>query len=193
MYIAIEGIDTAGKSTQIDLLKKEFSNILFIKEPGFTTFGQKIRNIIFNDDISKKAELFLFLADRAETIEKIVKPNLNKNILTDRSVISGIAYGMEFFDFNMLVNLNKFATEGIFPEYVIILKLDKKTLNYRLSQKTHDNIEKRGIEYLLNIQNNLIDVCNRLEIPYLLLDASKPVEEINFRIKKVIREYMETD
>jgi len=193
VYIAIEGIDTAGKSTQIDLLKKEFSNILFIKEPGFTTFGQKIRNIIFNDDISKKAELFLFLADRAETIEKIVKPNLNKNILTDRSVISGIAYGMEFFDFNMLVNLNKFATEGIFPEYVIILKLDKKTLNYRLSQKTHDNIEKRGIEYLLNIQNNLIDVCNRLEIPYLLLDASKPVEEINFRIKKVIREYMETD
>jgi len=193
MYIAIEGIDTAGKSTQIELLKKEFDNILFIKEPGFTDFGKKIRNIIFNDDISKKAELFLFLADRAETIEKIVKPNLNKNILTDRSVVSGIAYAMEFFDFNMLVNLNKFATDSIFPEYVIILKLDKDTLHYRLSQKTHDNIEKRGIEYLLNIQDNLIEVCNRLEIPYLLLDASNPIEEINFRIKKVIGEYMEID
>ena len=193
MYIAIEGIDTAGKSTQIELLKKEFDNILFIKEPGFTDFGKKIRNIIFNDDISKKAELFLFLADRAETIEKIVKPNLNKNILTDRSVVSGIAYAMEFFDFNMLVNLNKFATDSIFPEYVIILKLDKDTLHYRLSQKTHDNIEKRGIKYLLNIQDNLIEVCNRLEIPYLLLDASNPIEEINFRIKKVIGEYMEID
>jgi len=193
MYIAIEGIDTAGKSTQIELLKKEFDNILFIKEPGFTDFGKKIRNIIFNDDFSKKAELFLFLADRAETIEKIVKPNLNKNILTDRSVVSGIAYAMEFFDFNMLVNLNKFATDSIFPEYVIILKLDKDTLHYRLSQKTHDNIEKRGIKYLLNIQDNLIEVCNRLEIPYLLLDASNPIEEINFRIKKVIGEYMEID
>ena len=190
MYIAIEGIDTAGKSTQIELLKKEFDNILFIKEPGFTHFGEKIRNIIFNDNISKKTELFLFLADRAETIEKIVKPNLNKHILTDRSVVSGIAYAMEFFDFNMLVNLNKFATDSIFPEYVIILKLDKNTLQYRLSQKTHDNIEKRGIDYLLNIQDNMLEVCNRLEIPYLLLDASKPVEEINFRIKKVISEFM---
>ncbi|ACM92146.1 thymidylate kinase [Nautilia profundicola AmH] len=194
MYIALEGIDTAGKSTQIELLKNEYkNNILFIKEPGFTKFGTKIREIIFNDDISKKAELFLFLADRAETIEKFVKPNLHKNILTDRSVISGIAYAMEFFDFNMLVNLNKFATDGIFPEFVIILKLDKETLQYRLSQKNHDNIEKRGLDYLINIQDNMIEVCNRLEIPYLLLDASKNIEEINFRIKKVISEYMDID
>ena len=193
MYIAIEGIDTAGKSTQIELLKNEFDNILFIKEPGFTTLGKKIRNIIFNDNISKKAELFMFLADRAETVEKTVKPNLNKNILTDRSVISGIAYAMEFFDFNMLVNLNKFATDGIFPEFVIILKLDKETLKHRLSQKSHDNIEKRGIDYLLNIQENMLEVCNRLEIPYLLLDASKSVDEINFRIKKVIGGYMDID
>ena len=191
MYIAIEGIDTAGKSTQIELLKKEFSNIVFIKEPGFTPLGEKIRNIIFNDDISKKAELFMFLADRAETIEKIVKPNLKNNLITDRSVISGIAYAMEFFDFNMLVNLNRFATDGIFPEYVIILKLEKDTLLERLSQKEHDNIEKRGIEYLLRIQDNLIQTCNRLEIPYTLIPASNSIEEINFRIKKVIGECVE--
>jgi len=192
MYFAIEGIDTAGKSTQIELLQKEYENILFIKEPGYTDLGVKIREIIFNDDISKKSELFLFLADRAETIEKVVKPNLDKNILTDRSVISGIAYAMEFFDFNMLVNLNKFATDGIFPEYVFVLKLEESELIKRLSQKSHDNIEKRGIEYLLNIQDNMIETLNRLEIPYLLLDASNSIEEINFRIKKVISEYMGT-
>jgi len=192
MYLAIEGIDTAGKSTQIELLKEEFKNVVFIKEPGFTQLGTKIREIIFNDDISKKAELFMFLADRAETVEKAVKPNLSGFIVSDRSVISGIAYAMEYFDFDMLVNLNKFATDGIFPEYVIILKLEKEPLIHRLSQKSHDNIEKRGIEYLLNIQDNMIEVCNRLEIPYLLLDASNGIDEINFRIKKVIREYMET-
>jgi dTMP kinase len=186
MYIAIEGIDTAGKSTQIELLKKEFKDFLFIKEPGFTSLGEKLREIIFNDEISKKSELFLFLADRAETVEKVIKPNINKNIITDRSVISGIAYAMEFFEFNMLVNLNKFATNSIFPQKVIILKLDKKTLISRLSNKTHDNIEKRGIDYLLSIQDNMIEVCNRLEIPYVLLDASNSIEEVNFRIKKVI-------
>ena len=186
MYIAIEGIDTAGKSTQIELLKNEFNDFLFIKEPGFTPLGEKLRNIIFNDVICKKSELFLFLADRAETVEKVIKPNINKNIITDRSVISGIAYAMEFFEFNMLVNLNKFATNSIFPQKVIILKLDKETLISRLSNKTHDNIEKRGIDYLLKIQDNMIEVCNRLEIPYILLDASNSIEEINFRIKKVI-------
>jgi dTMP kinase len=191
MYIALEGIDTAGKSTQIELLKKEFENFVFIKDPGFTKLGEKIRQIIFHDDISKKAELFLFLADRAETIEKVVKPNLKQPIISDRSVISGIAYAMEFFDFNMLVNLNKFATDGIFPEFVIILKLDKNTLQNRLSQKSHDNIEKRGIDYLLNIQDNMVEVCNRLEIPYILIDASGSIDEINFRIKKVISGFME--
>ncbi|EDM24255.1 dTMP kinase [Caminibacter mediatlanticus] len=192
MYIAIEGIDTAGKSTQIELLKKEF-NAIFIKEPGFTSFGKKIREILLNEDISKKAELFLFLADRSETIEEVVKPNINKLIISDRSVISGIAYAMEFFDFDMLVNLNKFATDSIFPEFVIILKLEKKDLIYRLSQKEKDSIEKRGIEYLLKIQDNIIATCNRLEIPYLLLDASKNIEEINFRIKKAISGLIKRD
>ncbi len=186
MYIAVEGIDTAGKSTQINLLKKEFKNALFVKEPGYTKLGRKLREIIFNDDISKKSELFLFLADRSELIEKTIKPNLNNLIISDRSVISGIAYAMPFFDFDILVNLNHFATNSIFPQKVIILKLDKDTLIYRLSQKQNDNIEKRGINYLLNIQNNLIQTCNRLEIPYILIDASKPVDEINFRIKKII-------
>jgi len=188
MYIAIEGIDTAGKSTQIELLKKEFPNAVFIKEPGFTTLGQKLRKIIFQDEITKKAELFLFLADRAETVEKVIKPNLYKLIISDRSVISGIAYALEFFDFNMLVNLNRFATEGIFPNFVFILTLNKETLKKRLSQKEHDNIEKRGIEYLLNIQQNMIDTCNRLEIPYQLIPADLSEEAVNFRIKKAISE-----
>jgi dTMP kinase len=185
MYITIEGIDTAGKSTQIELLKKEFKDFLFIKEPGFTDFGKKIREIIFKDNISKKAELFLFLADRAETIE-IIKQNFNKTIISDRSVISGIAYALEWFDFNMLVNLNKFATDSIFPSKVIILQLDKETLKNRLSQKEHDNIEKRGIDYLLRIQENIINTCKRLEIPYIIIDASKSIEEINFRIKRAL-------
>lgn len=186
MYIAIEGIDTSGKSTQIEMLKNEFKNALFIKEPGFTKLGKKLRKIIFEDDISKKAELFLFLADRSELIEKVIKPNFNKLIISDRSVISGIAYAMSFFDFDLLVNLNHFATDSIFPQFVIILKLDEETLKNRLSKKEHDNIEKRGIEYLLKIQDNIISTCKRLEIPHLIIDASNSAQDINFRIKKAI-------
>jgi len=69
MYIAIEGIDTAGKSTQIAQLQKEFNNAIITKEPGATEVGAEIRKMVLSGNVeSKKAEFLLFLADRAEHI-----------------------------------------------------------------------------------------------------------------------------
>ncbi len=186
MYIAIEGIDTAGKSTQIELLKEKFQNALFIKEPGQSEVGKTLREIIFNKNISKKTELFLFLADRSETIETIVKPNLDKLIISDRSLISGIAYGLEYFNYLELEMFNTFATDKIYPDLVVILKLDRATLEERLSAKKHDNIEKRGIDYLLSIQDNLIEVTNNLCINSLIIDATLSIEKIHQKIMEQI-------
>ena len=188
MYIAIEGIDTAGKSTQIELLKQTFKEALFIREPGETEIGKKLREIIFKENISKKTELFLFLADRSETIETIIKPNKNKMIISDRSLISGIAYGLEFFNLEDLASFNAFATDKIYPDLVIILKLDRNTLEKRLSTKSHDNIEKRGIDYLLSIQDNLIYTCEYLNINTLIIDAKLSVDKIHQKIKKIIKD-----
>jgi dTMP kinase len=186
MYIAIEGIDTAGKSTQIELLKEKFQNALFIKEPGETKIGKKLRKMIFKKKMDKKTELFLFLADRSETIETIVKPNLDKLIISDRSLISGIAYGLEYFNYLELEMFNTFATDKIYPDLVVILKLDRATLEERLSAKKHDNIEKRGIDYLLSIQDNLIEVTNNLCINSLIIDATLSIEEIHNKIMEQI-------
>ena len=188
MYIAIEGIDTAGKSTQIELLKQTFKEALFIREPGETEIGKKLREIIFKENISKKTELFLFLADRSETIETIIKPNKNKMIISDRSLISGIAYGLEFFNLEDLASFNAFATDKIYPDLVIILKLDRNTLEKRLSLKSHDNIEKRGVDYLLSIQDNLIYTCEYLNINTLIIDAKLSVDKIHQKIKKIIKD-----
>ena len=186
MYIAIEGIDTAGKSTQISLLKEIYKNALFIREPGETKIGQKLREIIFTENISKKTELFLFLADRSETIETIIKPNKDKTIISDRSLISGISYGLEFFGMENLSLFNAFATDKIYPDLVIILKLDRNTLEKRLALKTHDNIEKRGIDYLLSIQDNLIYSCEYLNIQTLIIDAKLPIKTIHTRILEYV-------
>jgi dTMP kinase len=186
MYITIEGIDTAGKSTQIELLKEKFTNAIFIKEPGETTIGKQLREMIFTQNISKKTELFLFLADRSETIETIIKPNKDKLIISDRSLISGIAYGMEFFNLEDLAHFNAFATDKIYPDLVIILKLNRNTLEKRLSQKSHDNIEKRGIDYLLSIQDNLLTACEYLNINTLVIDASLSIENIQKRILEYV-------
>ncbi|MEA3522641.1 MAG: dTMP kinase, partial [Campylobacterota bacterium] len=147
MYIAIEGIDTAGKSTQISLLQKAFADAIITKEPGATAIGHQIRDIVLNGDVkSSKAEFLLFLADRAEHLECVIKPNKNKMIISDRSVVSGIAYAMVKEDIALddILKLNHFATQGHYPDIVFLLELSPEELQYRLSQKELDGIELRG-------------------------------------------------
>jgi dTMP kinase len=185
LYVAIEGIDTAGKSTQIELLRKNFDAI-FIKEPGQTQVGKVIRELIFGYDISKRTELFLFLADRSETIDRIVKPNKDKLIISDRSLVSGIAYGANYFDVAELEMFNFFATDRIYPDLVVILKLDRETLIKRLSKKNSDVIEERGIDYLISIQDNLIEITNKLCIENIIIDATLNIDEIYQKIVEKI-------
>ena len=182
MYIAIEGIDTAGKSTQIEQLQKEFSNAIITKEPGATEVGVKIRKMVLSGNIeSKKAEFLLFLADRAEHIEKVVKPNLkNKMIISDRSAVSGVAYALiqGEIDIKDIVTLNHFATTKIYPQKIYLLELTQNELEFRLSQKELDGIERRGVEYLLSIQNALLKASELLGIELVKIDATLSKEEI---------------
>ena len=95
MYLIVEGIDTSGKSTQIELLKKLYPDAITTKEPGGTPIGIKIREMILHEGVNNhKSELFLFLADRAEHYKNIIEPNLDKTIISDRGFISGIAYAL---------------------------------------------------------------------------------------------------
>ena len=190
MYIAIEGIDTAGKSTQIESLKALFPEALYTKEPGGTSVGIQIRSMVLDGALkSKTAELFLFLADRAEHTESLILPNINKLIISDRSAVSGIAYAMvqNICDIDTLVSLNTLATNGHLPQMVFILKLTPEVLAYRLSQKEHDTIEARGIDYLLNIQNSLIAASYALRIPTHVIDASQSIDTITQEITSLIK------
>ena len=185
MYIAIEGIDTAGKSTQIAALQKHFPDAIITKEPGGTAIGAEIRSLVLSAKAqSKKAEFLLFLADRAEHIQEVIKPNLDKMIISDRSAVSGVAYALSQGEIKetTIVHLNRFATDGIYPQKVFLLKLTKEELEYRLSQKELDGIELRGSEYLLAIQDAIIKAAQLLNIELVEIDASKSIESITEEI-----------
>ncbi len=185
MYIAIEGIDTAGKSTQIAALSACYTDAIITKEPGATAVGKEIREIVLSARAqSKKAEFLLFLADRAEHIKEVIEPNLGGMIISDRSAISGVAYALIQGEINSedLVTLNNFATGGIYPDKVFLLRLTKEELEYRLSQKELDGIELRGSEYLLKIQDAIIEATKLLGIELIMIDARKNREEITQEI-----------
>lgn len=188
MYIVIEGIDTAGKSTQLDLLKSNHPQAIFTKEPGGTAIGQKLRSMALNAEAqSKIAEMFLFLADRAEHIEEVILPNLNKMIISDRSMISGIAYASSV-PYEIVTTLNLIATSNTLPTHVILLELSKEELTYRLSQKENDGIEARGIDYLLDIQERMKKTIELLNINHIYIDASLSIKEISEKIEEFINE-----
>ena len=186
MYIAIEGIDTAGKSTQIAALFKNFPDAVITKEPGATAIGTEIREMVLSARTqSKKAEFLLFLADRAEHIKEVIEPNINsKMIISDRSAVSGVAYALIQGEINRddLVSLNNFATNGVYPQKVFLLRLTKEELEYRLSQKELDGIELRGSEYLLRIQDALVEATKLLGIELVTIDATQSIENITQEI-----------
>jgi len=190
VYVILEGIDRVGKSTQIELLKNSFKEAVFTFEPGKTEFGKKIREILLNgDNISPLAEIFLFLADRNEHIQKVIKPNLDRLIISDRGFISGIAYAKIKSNLSLenLLKLNSLALENIFPQKIILIKIDEKELKRRMDIKKLDSIEKRGVDYLLRVQMIMEEVIKNLSIPYIIIDASLQKEEINKKIVDFIK------
>ena len=190
MYILFEGIDTTGKSTQIELLRSKFPQYIYTKEPGGTEFGVKAREILLEAKLtSKRAELLLFLADRAEHYREIVYKNRDNSVISDRGFLSGIGYALANgdFEFNQLLELNRFALEGNFPDKIILFTTNINTLKERMGEKTLDGIEKRGLEYLISVQEFMISSLKELDIDYILIDSTtQSIDEIH----NIIREYI---
>ncbi|HHD74998.1 MAG TPA: dTMP kinase, partial [Nitratifractor sp.] len=130
MYILFEGIDGCGKTTQIELLKEQFKDIVVTKEPGGTPFGVKARELLLHTKItSSRAELLLFLADRAEHYSEVIAPNSDKLIVSDRGFLSGVAYALEAgFDLDFLIELNRFALMECLPQKIVLFSIDRETL-----------------------------------------------------------------
>ncbi|WP_086227131.1 dTMP kinase [Campylobacter devanensis] len=192
MLINFEGVDGAGKSTQINLLKEIYKDAIITKEPGGTELGLMIRNYLMSSasKISQRAEIFLFLADRAEHYEKVLKPNYGNLILSDRSFVSGLAYAMandDNLDIKTLIELNKFALCSDFGDKFVFLKANENLIRQRLfSRGQNDDIESRGIEYLMRVQEFMSIILTDLKFEVLEIDASLSPEIIHNKIRKFI-------
>ena len=192
MYVLFEGIDGVGKSTQIEILASKFNDVIVTKEPGGTQLGVNLREILLSSNIKigKRAEILLFLADRAEHFEKLVAPNLGKLILSDRGFISGIAYALandESLDENVLLELNKFALNDKFVDKIIFFEASHELISSRLKNRgTSDKIEARGLEYLLKVQSLMKQILIKNGFETLFIDASKSIELISKEIENFI-------
>ncbi len=195
MFITLEGIEGSGKTTLLQNLKAHFQTqgkkVLLTREPGGSALGQNLRSIVLNQDskISSQAELFLFLADRAEHINAVIKPALDKGevVLCDRYIDSTMAYqGFgRGLDLAMLGKLNYFATQGLLPKltFLLDLEVEQGLTRARTRNKNEDLVQKEGrfeaedINFHAKIRQGFLTLAkenSRIKI----LDASKIADEV---------------
>ncbi len=189
MYVILEGIDRAGKSTQMKMLQSRLPDAIFTKEPGGTKLGEAIRELVLHGgEIAPIAEMFLFLADRNQHLNEIILKNNQKTVISDRGFISGIAYAhvKTGLPIKKLIDLNMTSLEKTLPDRAVLLKLSPRELDRRLPVQKLDNIESKGSEFLIRVQEIMEHTLKICGIEHIVLDASQSKEALNEKIYNFI-------
>lgn len=160
MFIAIDGADGSGKGVQINLLKEWLKSknceFIFVRDPGDTPLGEKIRALLLNEQdlkMSPGAEAALFFASRAQLVTEKIKPALNskKTILADRYLLSTIVYqgyasGATDAEIAELWQVGSFFADNILPDFTFILDCPLEICDSRLN-RNRDRIESKNTNY----------------------------------------------
>ena len=177
-YIAFEGIDGSGKSTQaalfVDYLRSKGFKVFFTKEPGGKI--NDIRNMLLDKKWPAKVELFLFLADRVLTSDMVRgKVEDGFMVVSDRSLYSTLAYQGygEGFDIEFLVKLNLFSTNGLKPDLIFCLDINLETMKNRLNRL--DAIESKSEPFFERVRSGYIELSKRFN-NFFLIDGEKSKE-----------------
>ncbi len=187
LFITFEGADGCGKSTQMKLLKEYLLNkgyeIVETREPGGKGLGERIRDILLNYDgeVSNRCESFLFLADRAQNIDVIVKPAIQqgKIVLCDRHTDSSVAYqgygrGLNIDEINRLNNL---STGGLKPDLTYVFDVDIETSMQRVGTEK-DRMESSGKEFFNKVRNGYLELAKQEPERIKVIDSTKPIEDV---------------
>ena len=195
LFITFEGGDGCGKTTQIKLLDEYLRSkgyqTLLTREPGSKGLGIKLREILLNydGDVSPRAESFLFLADRAQHVDCIIKPALENGVivLCDRHTDSTIAYQGygRGLDLEQIHNLNSIATNGLKPDLTIVLDVDVETSQKRVGAEK-DRMESAGIEFFERVRKGFLEIAKQEPERVKVVDSTQTIEEIHKQILELV-------
>lgn len=197
MFITFEGPEGGGKTTILqriaEKLRSEGREVLATREPGSGVVGGQIREVLLHSEsIDPRCELFLFLADRANHVTTLIRPALEKGavVLCDRYADSTVVYQAHArgLDPIGIRQLNTFATDGLMPTLTILFDLDPELGLKRLTSK--DRLDAEPIMFHRRVRDGFLIEAKREPDRWRMVDASKPVEQVEFTCYALIKEVL---
>ena len=193
IFIAFEGGEGSGKSTQVKLLKEYLESIgekvLLTREPGETALGAKLREILLSPEtgeISPRSEALLYAADRANHVAMKIKPalDLGEVVITDRYMDSSIAYqgAGRILQPAEIARISRWATETLYPDLTIVLDIPAEIGLSRFTER--DRLEAEPLAFHERVRQEFLHLAKSDPDRYVIIDARLSIEEINSRIKE---------
>lgn len=191
MFVALEGGDGAGKSTQLDALvpwlREQRREVVATREPGGTELGVAIRGLLLHgEDVTPRAEALLFAADRAHHVATIVRPALARGavVVTDRYIDSSVAYqgAGRALDARGILDLSRWATDELMPDLTVVLDVDPQVGASR--RDGDDRLEAAGGDFHERVRAHFLTLSQAEPQRYLVLDASEPAERLAAAVRE---------
>ena len=209
MFISLEGIEGCGKTTQLEYLRSFLEDkgypYVVTREPGGTAIGEKIRSILLDPeskDLVPAAELLLYMADRAQHIDLVIRPQLadGKIVLCDRYfdatvVYQGFARGL---DTKFICNLHRLLFEDLKPDITLLLDLPPriglerawKELDGGNRSDTESRFEEETISFHEKVRAGYLELARFEPDRFKIIDASQELNQVQSDIRKLLIEYL---
>jgi dTMP kinase len=201
VFITLEGIDRAGKTTQAKLLARALGeDAVLLREPGGTEASERMRALLKDPaiELDPRAELLLFCAARAQLVAQVIRPTLEDggDVICDRFIDSTVAYqgvgrglGVEFVE-----RLNEATVGDCVPDLTILLRVDPEEAASRGQQRLatgiadgSDRFEGEGPEFQRAIAAAYDDLAERNADRFVVIDANRPVDDVHGEVLAAVR------
>ena len=194
-FITLEGADGCGKTTQSRLLQEYLEQqgyeVVWTREPGSIGLGQRIRELLlyYNGEVAPRCEAFLFLADRSQNIEHVIKPAVaeGKIVICDRHTDSTIAYQGYGRGENIeeLTYLNNLATAGMKPDLTIVFDVSTEVAQLRVGDEK-DRMEAAGIEFHKKVRFGYLELAKTEPERIKVVNADNSIEQVFEDTKRIV-------
>ena len=203
LFVAFEGGDGAGKSTQIallcDVVEDAGYTTTVTREPGGTAIGERLREIVLDPSLeamSDRAEALLYAAARAQHVDEVIRPALERGdvLLTDRYVDSSIVYqgiGRDLGE-DPVAELNRWATAALVPDLVVVLDVAPEEGLRRVGAQV-DRLEGAGVDFHRQVNTAFRSRATADPDRYLVLDAARSEGELHAEIRRAVLDRLGAD